>query len=450
MLTRPRLSWSDLRERTVGLWGLGVEGRANLRKLTQLGVSPVLVDDDPGRTDLLGPRVLATDDGGLSALARCDVVVKTPGISRYRSDVASLSSRGIPVVGGLGLWLEEVDRDRVVVITGTKGKSTTAAISGHLLAGLGRRCFVGGNLGLLPYDPDVSGDPDFWVIEVSSFQATDLASSPPIVGVTSLSPDHLDWHGDADTYFADKLSACTQPGARLTVADGDTGLLRARRHLLGPSVEWVHATDAKKETWVHALGLPGEHNVKNAMIARALVVALGVPGAGDDERVRAAAEGFHGLPSRLSTIGAVDGVTFVDDSLSTNVLPTLAALRAFPGRRIALIAGGFDRGIDYRPLAQGLARRRYPTRLFTLPPSGERIGAAVAREADHSVEAVECEDLNEATAAAFSWARPSGVVLLSPAAPSFGAFADYRARAAAFAEAMRNCGATNGPEEAPI
>ncbi len=125
------------------------------------------------------------------------------------------------------------------------------------------------------------------------------------------------------------------------------------------------------------LGLLGAHNRRNALIARACLRALGVPEADDPGALRAAAAGFAPLTSRLQVIGTVGGVTFVDDSLSTNVLPTLAALDAFPGRRVALIAGGHDRGIDYRPLAAGLAAREVPTLVLAVPDSGPRIQAAI-------------------------------------------------------------------------
>ncbi len=438
---RPTISWSELRGRTVGVWGLGVEGLANLRKLAALGVSPVLVDDKPAGPGPDGQPVLATGDGGLAALAACDVVVKTPGISRYRPEVAELTGLGVPVTGGLGLWLAEADRDRVLCVTGTKGKSSTTAIAGHLLQRWGYRCLVGGNIGQPPWDP-AQPDPggyDYWVIEVSSYQATDLPCSPPVVAVTSLHPDHLDWHGGEEAYYRDKLSACTQPGAALTVVNGDSDLLRARAALLGPRVEWVRAGDDPGADWMAPLGLLGGHNRRNALIARACLRAMGVPEAADEGALRAAAAGFAHLASRLQVIGDVDGVTFVDDSLSTNVLPTLAALDAFAGRRVALIAGGHDRGIDYRPLAAGLAARDEPTLVLTVPDSGPRILAAIEAGSQGKVETAACDDVPGAVARGFRWAQPGGVVLLSPAAPSFGRYRNYADRAEAFTRAMRDC-----------
>jgi UDP-N-acetylmuramoyl-L-alanine---L-glutamate ligase len=443
---RPKICWSDLRGARVGVWGLGVEGAASLARLRTLGVEPVLVDDRPPAGDVDGLQVFATARSGLAALKHCDVVVKSPGISRYRAEVAELEDRGIPVAGGLGLWLQEADRDRVLCVTGTKGKSSTTAIAGHLLTRLGYSCLIGGNIGTPPWDPRVDGAAyDYWVIETSSYQATDLPCSPPVVAVTSLHPDHLDWHGGVEAYYRDKLSVCSQPGAELTIANGDSDLLRERAGLLGPRVTWVHAADDPEAEWMTPLGLLGTHNRRNALIARACLDALGVPQARDDAALRAAAEGFEHLSHRLQPVGTVDGVLFVDDSLSTNVLPTLAAMDAFPGRRVALIAGGHDRGIDYAPLAAGLAPRPAPTLVLTLPDSGPRIQAAIesvlAHNGQSGLAALPCADLDAAVQAGFDWARPDGIVLLSPAAPSFGVFRNYRERGEAFTRAMRACDA---------
>lgn len=423
----PTISWSDLAGRRVGLWGLGVEGRANRRALAARGI-PVAaaVDDRPTE-----PGVLATGSGGLEALTGCDVVVKSPGISRYREDLRRLEDSGVPVVGGLGLWLAGADRDRVVCVTGTKGKSTTTAIAGHLIAGLGQRVLMGGNFGVAPWDPEAPQDVDWWVIETSSYQATDVTVGPAVVAVTSLSEDHLPWHHGAQNYYRDKLSLCRTPGVRAVVAE-DGPALRAHADDLGPAVRWIGG--GQDLGWAAALGLLGDHNLRNAAIARAALRALGVPGADDDGAVARAAEGFAGLGSRLRPVGQVDGVQFVDDSLSTNVLPTLAAVDAFRGRRLALVVGGQDRGIDYAPLAAGLAGR--PGLLvLCVPDSGPRIAAVLGAGAP-DLDVRECASLDEATAAGFAWARPDGVVLLSPAAPSFGVFVDYRDRAAAFVAAM--------------
>ncbi len=439
---RQPISWSALADASVGVWGLGVEGHASIRRLAALGIVPTLVDDAPAAPEVDGLDVRATAAGGLTALLGCDVVIKSPGISRYRPEVEALSAAGVSVCGGLGLFVAEADPSRLACITGTKGKSTTTAIAVHLLNGLGYDARAGGNIGRPPWDPTEDDDPDYWIIETSSFQVPDLAVAPHVVAVTSLSPDHLDWHGTVERYYADKLSLCTKPGVAVAVADGSDERLRAQTGALGPHVRWVDAAEvARDAAWSSALGLAGPHNARNASIARAVLVALEIPGAADEDALARAAAGFDGLPSRFRSLGRIGDVEFVDDGLSTNVLPAQAALDAYADRPVALLVGGHDRGVDYEPLARTVAGRAAPTLVVTMPDNGPRIGRAVRAASDGRVEVVDADGLEAAVDAAYAWAKTGGVVLLSPAAPSFGRFGDYRERSAAFAEAAARCGA---------
>ena len=446
---RHPISWSELASASVGVWGLGVEGRASVRRLLAMGSVPILVDDDPKVSATDDLEVLPTEHGGLAALLGCDVVVKSPGISRYRSEVTRLEQAGVPVRGGLGLWLEDTDRARVACITGTKGKSTTTALAVHLLTQLGYDARVGGNIGQPPWDPSADPDPEYWVVETSSFQVPDVTTAPPVVAVTSLSPDHLDWHGSVERYYADKLSLCTKPGVTLAIAVGSDELLRANAGSLGPQPQWVgELSPAHNPAWVRSLALPGQHNARNASVARAVLAGLGIAAADDDEQMAAAAAGFTGLPSRCWSLGYVGKVEFVDDSLSTNVLPAQAALASFHDRPLALLVGGHDRGLDYTPLGRKVAERERATLVVTMPDNGERIGEAIRQVTGPTVEVVNASDLPEAVSMAYTWAESGGVVLLSPAAPSFGRFSDYRDRARAFAEAAARCGPIR-PEPAP-
>jgi UDP-N-acetylmuramoyl-L-alanine---L-glutamate ligase len=439
-MRRP-ISWSALADASVGVWGLGVEGRASIRRLESMGRNSVLVDDAPVAPALDGVEVLATGDGGLDALTRCDVVIKSPGISRYRPEVAQLEEAGVAVCGGLGLFMAEADPTRVACITGTKGKSTTTALAVHLLHGLGVRARAGGNIGLPPWDPAGGPAPDYWIVETSSFQVPDLQNGPAVVAVTSLSPDHLDWHGTVGRYYADKLSLCTKSGVTLALADGSDEELRAQAGLLGPHLRWVSGAEVERDTrWSDPLGLTGPHNARNASVARAVLEGLGIPGASDEDRLAQAAQGFDGLPSRCRSLGSVEAVEFVDDGLSTNVLPAQAALQAYADRPVALLVGGHDRGLDYAPLGRTIGARTAPTLVVTMPDNGPRIGQAVRDNTNGEVEVRDTASLGAAVEAAFHWAPAGGVVLLSPAAPSFGRFSDYRERSAAFAEAAGRLG----------
>ena len=441
-MRRP-ISWSALADASVGVWGLGVEGQASVRRLRAMGVLPVLVEDVPTVPSLEGLEVSALDSGGLDALLRCDVVIKSPGISRYRPEVSRLEAAGVPVCGGLGLFMQEADRSRVACITGTKGKSTTTALAVHLLNGLGHDAQAGGNIGVPPWDPTSGPPPEYWVVETSSFQVPDLDTAPHVVAVTSLSPDHLDWHGSVERYYADKLSLCAKPGVEHAVADGSDDELRANVALLGPHLRWVDEASVEHDrVWSTGLALPGPHNARNASIARSVLIAMGVPGADDDDKVSAAAAGFRGLPSRCQSLGLVGSVEFVDDSLSTNMLPTRAALLAYADRPVAVLVGGHDRGVDYAPLGAAIARRTEPTLVVTMPDNGPRIGAAVRAMSGADVTVADAVTLEDAVGTAYAWVESTGggVVLLSPAAPSFGRFVDYRERAAAFAAAAARFG----------
>lgn len=437
--------WTDLAGQRVGVWGLGAEGTASVARLQALGATPVVVVDTPtppGTQPPGSPDVLATTEGGFDALGECSVVVKSPGISRYRPDVTHLTDAGITVVGGLGLWLAEMYRHHpdaaVVCITGTKGKSTTASIMAHLAAGMGRRVFLGGNIGHPPWDPNAPDDTDLWVIETSSYQAADTEVGAPVVALTSLHPDHLPWHGDVDTYYRDKLSLATKPGTRITIAAATSPGLRAHTGELGDNVTWVDDTTFAG-TWDAGLGLHGTHNHINAAIARACLVELGVTGATDDTAMTAAAAGFGGLRCRMEPAGTRSGVRFIDDSLSTNVLPTVAAVESLPGERLAVIVGGDDRGIDYTELGEVLAGRTDPTLVVAVYTTGPAIAAAVTAAATSGPSVTEvraCGDLATATTEAWQWAKPDGVVLLSPAAASFDAFDDYLHRSDTFRSAI--------------
>lgn len=409
--------WASLAGRNVGVWGVGVEGSATLRRLEAEGITPTAVVDGPDTAPLLD----------------CDVVVKSPGISPYDDPARALVDAGVELVGGLGLWLADAPADRVVCITGTKGKSTTTSIAGELVRGLGHTVLTAGNLGVVPWEPGTPAA-DWYVVEVSSYQAHDLTTGPKVVVVTSLSQDHLSWHHGYPNYVADKLSLCTRPGVEVVVAPSDDAELDRYAARLGPSVDRVEPDlDAP---WLDRLGVLGDHNLRNAQLARRALVRLEVPGAEDDEAIATAAAGYRPLQSRLTSLGSVRGVEFVDDSLATNTLPTLAAVAAFPGRRVALLVGGFDRGIDYEPLAAGLAGRA-DLLVLTLPDNGPRIAEAFAAVAP-AVDVRACADLDEAVRTGFAWADGDGVVLLSPAAPSFGRFKDYAERAEAFEAAMRS------------
>jgi UDP-N-acetylmuramoyl-L-alanine---L-glutamate ligase len=425
---RHEISFNDLAGRRVGVFGLGVEGRAARSRLEVLGCDVVVVDDHAAATG--DPSVLGTETGGLAALRTCAAVVKSPGISRYRDDVVELEARGVPVLGGVGMWLESTDRSRVVCVTGTKGKSTVTTVVAHLASQLGTPAVAAGNLGLPPFDAAFDPAGRLVVLETSSFQATDVAHSPHVVAVTSLGDDHLDWHRSVERYHDDKLSLTRQPGAGHTIV-ADTRALRECRGQLGGEVAVAAPGEVALAT---ALGLAGRHGASNAAVAVAALRAAGVAGAEDPTRLLAAARDYEPLPGRFREISTRGGVRFIDDSLATNPLPAIAAIDAVGDARLALLVGGHDRGVDYEPLAAAIAGRPGATLVVTLPDNGPAIGELVAKRS--SIPVAAATDVADAVAIAVDWLGDDGIVLLSPAAPSFSQFRSWAERSAAFADAV--------------
>ena len=426
--------FADLAGRRVGIFGVGVEGRASARRLSGLAANVVLVDDQR----LVDPDVLVTSEGGLEALSTCEVVIKSPGIARRRPDVLDLEMRGVAIVSALNLWLHDTDRSRVVAITGTKGKSTTTALMTFFLHCLDEPALRLGNIGQPPYDPQIDTSRGWLVVEVSSFQCVDIDVAPAVVVVTSLGADHLDWHGSLEQYRRDKLSLTRTFGEHATLVP-DNPTFHALAHELGGDLEFVEA-DATH--LAEALGLMGSHSHSNVALALRGVTRL--TGADPQELievVRRRASEFEPLRGRL-TLAAIErsgpapGVRYVDDGLATSVLPTIAALEVFADEPVALIAGGFDRGVDYQPLADAIVARRATTVLVTMGPAGERIGEAV-RLLGTPVPVFHVDTMLEAVMQARRALVGEGVVLLSPAAPSFDRYDNWEERSKDFTAMAR-------------
>jgi UDP-N-acetylmuramoylalanine--D-glutamate ligase len=416
--------FSDLAGKRVGILGYGVEGRAAAARLAQ-HAELVIVDDAAN----VGPEILQTNTGGLEALATCDVVLKSPGISPYRKDVEELA-RLVTVTSALNLWLSEIDRDRVIGITGTKGKSTTTALITFFLSAIGEKAHALGNIGVPPFDPSLDISEGWLVLEISSFQARDLESAPSIVALTSLGSDHLDWHGSLENYQRDKLSI--------------SRLLPAPTIFFASSIESSKfgeiATSVEPDTTglTKALGLLGQHNHSNVALALSVVSrATGVSVEEIVTKVKAVADSFTPLPGRLTEVAKEERAglvtRYIDDGLATAALPTIAALSVFPEGDLALIAGGFDRGIDYEPLVEAIIARTARTVVITMGDAGSRIGALL-HAGNSDIQLMHASDLRSAVELARSSMNQGGVVLFSPAAPSFDHFKNWAERSAAFTQ----------------
>ena len=430
---------------TTVVLGLGRETRAWLETVRDGpdGVlDPVVVLDEStagevtvaGRTvvvhrvDLDDPDAVRTAVAAGGGGADVTRIVRSPGIAPHRAGVAAL---GAATATPTGLWLGAVSPADLVLITGTKGKSTVAAMTAHLLRAAGRRATLAGNIGtaLTTVDPDAPRDD--LVVEVSSYQLVDLVLPRPAdaAAITTLLIDHVPWHGDVEVYHAAKLrlldlAAWTVVGPQV-VATGRT----AGRH------DAVAATpDPAVRTALATAGLHAEHEAGAAMLALALVARRlrRDPTAVLADLAPALAT-FRPLPHRLRPIARTGDVTWVDDSIATIPEATLGALATWrPRGPVTLLLGGEDRGQDLSGLVAALADGA--VRAALLGALGRRLAPALA---DAGVplgggRIAVVDDLAAAVAWAADVTPAGGAVLLSPAAPSFGAFRDFVHRAGTF------------------
>ncbi|HWD96862.1 MAG TPA: UDP-N-acetylmuramoyl-L-alanine--D-glutamate ligase [Acidimicrobiales bacterium] len=425
--------FADLAGRRVGIFGFGVEGRAAaalLREQCEL----VIVDDVEGLDD----EVLVTTRGGMEALRSCEVVLKSPGIPRRREDVLDLEQGGVTVTSALNLWLHDTDLSRVIAVTGTKGKSTTTSLITFFLRCVNQPAQRLGNIGQPPYDPSIDTSSGWLVLEVSSYQVVDLDLAPRVVVVTSLGEDHIDWHGSLEQYRSDKLSLTRAVGPHRTYV-ADSATLRQHKEEIGGELIYVKSDESNLAT---TLGLIGKHN--NSNVALALAAVHSVTGI-TDSALRIAIEAhvneFQPLQGRLTLVARETSngstVRYIDDGLATAVLPTIAALEVFRDEPVALIAGGFDRGVDYEELADALSARVPFTSLVTIGNAGLRIGAAVHQRSPHLTQRT-ASTMREAVEFARTSLGAGGVVLLSPAAPSFDLYHNWEERSADFTRIVRS------------
>jgi UDP-N-acetylmuramoylalanine--D-glutamate ligase len=441
--------FSELDGARVGVWGAGREivsfADQLARRLPRARIAVAAFDEPPadGVLELLHApraRVAVGADAG-AALAACEVVVRSPGVSLHRPELQSLLAAGIAVTTATSLWLAERGGAGVIGVTGTKGKSTTAALACHLARKAGLDVDLAGNIGVPALDLLDGEERRAAVVELSSYQIADLEVGPQVAVFTNLYHEHVDWHGSDDAYRAEKLRLLELPGVEACVLNARDRRLAAMRPRA--AVRRYGAPDGwdvleggialRGEQVLSGAELPlrGEHNALNLCAALSAVEALGVappplPGSLAD---------FQALPHRLQGVSERDGVLWVDDSISTTPESTLAALASFPGRAIVLIGGGQDRGQDYRALAVALAERG--AAVLGVPSTGSRLLAAAVAAGVPCERALPAADMAEAVALAGPLAESGGVVLLSPAAPSYDRYRDFEERGERFSSLVR-------------
>jgi UDP-N-acetylmuramoylalanine--D-glutamate ligase len=446
---------------TILIIGLGRSGLASIEVLAEHHVTLYATDEKPigelaepiAAARAFGARFVAPADIGTIAGA-LDCAVLSPGVPPTSPVVRRMHEANVPVFGEIELAYR-LCKAPIVAVTGTKGKSTTTALIGHLLRSCGYSVRVGGNIGN-PLIKEVrgAGEQEWIVAEVSSFQLETIRAFKPRVAVLlNIAPDHLDRYHSMDEYAEAKFRICANQSMndwfvgnlddpRIRALHWRNGDARVQARQLWftlerPDQATIYLRDGVI-TYAPVSGDPrpvpimprseipleGEHNVQNVMAALLAALAVGCA----PEPLRDAVRTFAPMPHRLRMVAEIDGVRYVDDSKSTNPGSVIAALHTYDAP-IVLIAGGRSKGTNFSEL--GAEIRRGATALVAIGEAGPEIVRA-ARGLRSSI----ADSMDDAVRQARELAVPGGIVLLSPGCASFDMFASAEDRGDRFAAAV--------------
>lgn len=452
----------DLKDKNVGIWGLGAEGWSTLKLLRKkFPANKFVLFNDAHFSQEMEDTLkqdpfldLAIGDEISKKLDLVDVVIKSPGVTFYKDEIQNALKKGIYFTSATKLWFAEHPTDTTVCITGTKGKSTTSSLITHFLRHSNKRVTLGGNIGTPMLDMfDVEPKPEIWVIELSSYQLTDFEGCSPTVSLLlNLFPEHLDWHKGVENYYKDKLNVFSnQKDTSISVIDKidkNTNLYVDQEKLnnifffndkngFHVYEDAVYYQD-KKILGATEVPIPGKHNLGNICAALTVVKALGV----DFEKCVKSISSFKGLPHRLYPCGKIDNILYIDDSISTTPQSAVAAMETHKDKKITILLGGFDRGLDFNDLAEYIATKNIHA-VITMPDNGVRIAEEIRKKLANfenndilSGKTIlkEANDLQDAVRISKEITPENGVIILSPGSPSYGRFKNFAERGEVFSK----------------
>jgi len=432
--------------------GAARSGVAAAELLVERGARVTLSErrDEIAEARALTDRGVNLELGGhrMDTFERADLVVLSPGVPPEQPPIEAAKARGVPVIAEIELasrWL----KGRVIAITGTKGKSTTTALTGKILEGAGFDVTVGGNIGA-PLSAQVirSTQSTLHVVETSSFQLEGIVNFRPWIAVLlNVSTDHLDRHPNVEAYVAAKARIFeNQQESDWAVVNADDLIVlelarngRARQRKFarraeiesGTSIEtgWIVAREkheSERLLPLSAIHLLGPHLVYDVLAAATVGIIAGAPASA----MTSAVEAFRGLEHAMELVAESNGIRFVNDSKATNVDSALRSIESFDGGLVPIVGGRFKGG-DLGLLREPLKRRAKA--VVAIGEARARVQEAIAGV----VPVHEAESMDEAVRTAFDLAKPAGVVLLAPACASFDMFRDYAERGEKFKQAVR-------------
>ncbi|MDA8100554.1 MAG: UDP-N-acetylmuramoyl-L-alanine--D-glutamate ligase [Nitrospiraceae bacterium] len=440
----------DFRNKRVTVVGMARSGIAAARALHALGASVTITDKKPldqlaGQIQQLGAQGIKVEAGGHPErlFIETDLIVLSPGVPKIPPILAA-KRHGVKVIGELELgWL--LADAPFAGITGTNGKSTVTTLVGLMLQKAGKKTLVAGNIGNALTE-SLSGlrGQDWIVVELSSFQLEDIDTfRPRVATILNVTQDHLDRYPTMEDYAEAKARVFLNQGKDdVLVLNCDDPLVRALASRAASRIvpfsrleELANGACVKLGDLVVAgkvicpisdIRIKGVHNLENALAAAAVATAAGA----DAASIASVLREFPGLEHRLEFVRTKDGVTYINDSKGTNVGAVVKSVEGFDAP-VILIAGGLDKGSDFRPLFDLFKRK---VKLLILIG---KAADAMEKALGASTETVRAATLAEAVRIGHDRAGSGDVVLLSPACASFDMFRDFEDRGRQFKDAVR-------------
>ncbi|KKU72946.1 MAG: UDP-N-acetylmuramoylalanine-D-glutamate ligase [Candidatus Amesbacteria bacterium GW2011_GWB1_47_26] len=320
---------------------------------------------------------------------------------------------------------------KIIGVTGTKGKGTTATLIYEILKAAGKKVFFGGNIGKGIFEHLDEMDKDSLVVlELSSFQLIDLHKSPHVAVMLMMTSEHQDWHKSPDEYVEakSKITQFQMPNDFVVYNQDYPNSVKIGMQGKGQKIA-VSGND-----WKGEMRLRGGHNRENVAAAAAVAKIFGIQYSVFGEVIK----NFKGLEHRLEEAATVDGVTYFDDSFSTTPETTIAAIKAFT-EPLILIAGGSEKGSDFTELGKVISEAKNIKAVILIGLMAERIKEKISNEEIKILRGA--KNMAEILEQVKSVAESGDVVVLSPAAASFDMFANYKDRGDQFKEAVRKLGA---------
>jgi UDP-N-acetylmuramoylalanine--D-glutamate ligase len=416
---------------------------ARVRAMDERPLNP----EEHAKFDTLGVPVVLQQAENINREGRPpDVIVLSPAVPYDLPMLDAVRARGIPVIGEVELASYFL-KGPVIGITGSNGKTTTTALTGHLLEQCGIACQVGGNIGrALASMVESSAERQWNVIELSSFQLESISRfRAQISACLNVTPDHLDRHYTFEGYASAKSHLFeTQRAGDFAVLNYSDRTCRSYASRTKAEAYWFSASEMVPQgVWMnadelyfndqpflkrHQIKLRGLHNVENVMAAAVMAHLAGA----NLDGIAAGVEIFAGVEHRLEFVRNLQGVAYYNDSKATNVDATLKAIDAFP-EGLWIILGGKDKGSGYTPLRAALRQRAKGALLIGAEPPYPHAAAPLIKEAlQDAVPVIHCGTLAEAVKYARAHAAPGEVVLLAPACASFDQFENYEQRGSTF------------------